>query len=166
VSSQRAQRPNVESTASSRFYDGISRLLTRETFSFMFDHELKHALRTQDFLTLVVITAEREWRGLLVAAEERIVKELGRLLAGDLRETDLLSRTSDGVLSLLLLGVDLERARGVIDRVVEQIRRSELSRTLLISVGAACCPTHARGAEGLSAEASLRRRCEPSGGLN
>jgi GGDEF domain-containing protein len=150
----------------SPFYDGISRLLTRETFSFMFDHELKHALRTQDFLTLVVITAEHEWRGLFVAAEERIVKELGGLLAGDLRETDLLARTADGVLSLLLLGVDLERAKAVIDRVVEQIKSSELSRALLISVGAACCPTHARGAQGLSEEARLRRRCEPSTGLN
>jgi GGDEF domain-containing protein len=140
-----------------RFYDAASGLLTREAFSFMVDHQLMHAQRAQEFLTLVVIVAEREWRELVVAADEWILKELARLVRYTVRNTDLLARTADGMLSLLLVGIDLERANGVIERLNTHIRRYGTSPTLQISVGAACCPTHAIRADELLQLAIARR---------
>lgn len=140
-----------------RFYDGASGLLTREAFSFMVEHQLMHAQRAQEFLTLVVIVAEREWRELVVAADEWIVKELARLVRYAVRNTDLLARTADGMLSLLLVGIDLERANGVIERLNSHIRRYGSSPALQISVGAACCPTHSIRADELLEVAIARR---------
>ena len=140
-----------------RFYDGGSGLLTREAFSFMVEHQLMHAQRAQEFLTLVVIVAEREWRELVVAADEWIVKELARLVRYAVRNTDLVARTADGMLSLLLVGIDLERANGVIERLNSHIRRYGSSPALQISVGAACCPTHSIRADELLEVAIARR---------
>jgi GGDEF domain-containing protein len=143
-----------------RFYDEASGLLTREAFSFMVDHQLKHAQRAQEFLTLVVIVAEREWRELVVAADEWLVAELAKLIRYTVRSTDLLARTADGMLALLLVGIDLERANGVISRLNSQMRRYESSPALQISVGAACCPTHAISADELL-QLAMSRRAAP-----
>jgi GGDEF domain-containing protein len=140
-----------------RFYDAASGLLTREAFTFMVDHQLMHAQRAQEFLTLVVIVAEREWRELVVAADEWIIKELARLVRYTVRSTDLLARTADGMLSLLLVGIDLERANGVIERLNTHIRRYDTSPALQISMGAACCPTHSIRADELLKVAIARR---------
>jgi GGDEF domain-containing protein len=140
-----------------RFYEGATGLLTREAFSFMVDHQLMHAQRAQEFLTLVVIVAEREWRELVVAADEWIIKELARLVRYAVRNTDLLARTADGMLSLVLVGIDLERANRVIERLNTHIRRYGASPALQISVGAACCPTHAIRADELLQLAMSRR---------
>jgi GGDEF domain-containing protein len=126
-----------------RFHDTASGLLTHEAFSFMVDHLLKHAERTQEFLTLVVFVAERASREVIVAADEWIVKEMGRLIRHAVRETDLLGRTADGALSLMLAGIDAERALPVIERLNEHLGRYGTAPTLQISVGAASCPTHA-----------------------
>jgi GGDEF domain-containing protein len=140
-----------------RFYDAASGLLTRDAFNFMVEHQLRNALRTQDFLTLVVVIAEREWQELVVAADEWIVKELARLIRSAIRSTDLLSRTADGMLSLLLVGIDLERANAVIARLNDHLRRYGASPNLLISVGAACCPTHSISADELLRKALASR---------
>jgi GGDEF domain-containing protein len=135
-----------------RFYDAASGLLTREAFSFMVDHQVEHAKRAQEFLTLVVYLVERRWRELVmdrdwrehaVAADDWIVKEMARLIRHGVRSTDLIARTASGAISLLLVGVDGEGARGVIERVNVHLRRYRATPTLQISVGAACCPTDA-----------------------
>jgi alkanesulfonate monooxygenase SsuD/methylene tetrahydromethanopterin reductase-like flavin-dependent oxidoreductase (luciferase family) len=69
------------------------------------------------------------------------------------RSTDLLARTADGVVSLLLVGIDLERARRVIARINQHLRRYCPSPALRIRVGAACCPTHANTAADLLQQA-------------
>lgn len=139
-----------------RLYDAASGLLTREAFSFMVDHQVEHAKRAQEFLTLVVFLVERRWRELVhrdwrehaVAADDWIMKEMARLIRHAVRSTDLLARTATGAVSMLLVGVDGEGARGVIERVNVHLRRYRATPTLQISVGAACCPTDAvRGDE-------------------
>jgi len=140
-----------------RFYDAASGLLTQDAFGFMVDHQLRHAQRTQEFLTLVVFIVEREWRELIVAADEWIVKELARLIRYAVRNTDLLTRSTDGMLSLLLVGVDADRAHPVIDRINAHIQRYGASPALQISVGTACCPTHAICADELLRQALARR---------
>jgi GGDEF domain-containing protein len=126
-----------------RFHDSASGLLTHEAFKFMVDHLLKHAERTQEFLTLVVFVAERVSREVIVAADEWVVNELGRLIRHAVRESDLLGRTADGMLSLMLLGIDAERAIPVIERLNEHLGRHGTAPTLQISIGAASCPAHA-----------------------
>jgi len=151
-----------------RFYDAASGLLTREAFSFMVDHQVEHAKRVQDFLTLVVFLVERRWRELVVdrdsrehavAADDWIVKEMARLIRHAVRNTDLLARTATGAVSMLLVGVDGEGARGVIERVNVHLRRYRATPALQISVGAACCPTDGvRGDDLLGAARSRAAR--------
>ena len=139
-----------------RFFEAASGILTRDAFNFMADHQLRYAQRTQEFVTLVVITAERDSRELLVSADEWIMRELGRVIQCAVRNTDLLGRTSEGTLSLLLAGIDIGRAAAVIDRLQEHLRRYRTA-PLQITVGAACCPTHAIGSEELFRQAMSSR---------
>lgn len=154
---------NIVAMTHERFFDAGSGLLTPDAFSFMVEHQLKHAQRTQEFLTLVVFIVEREWRELVVTADEWIVTEIARLIRYTVRGTDLLSRTADGMLALLLVGIDADRAQVVIERINAHIRRYGASPALQISVGAASCPTHAIAAEDLLRKA-LERRAVARGG--
>ena len=52
------------------FFEEGSRLLTPNAFEFVLDGELKRAVRSQNFLTLVVLEAKREWEGLMVTADD------------------------------------------------------------------------------------------------
>jgi diguanylate cyclase (GGDEF)-like protein len=161
--SAKRARPSINvAMTHARFYDPLSGLLTREAFSFMVDHQVRHAQRAQEFLTLVVFIAEHEWRELVVAADEWVVTELARLIRATVRETDLLARTAEGMVSLLLVGVDMERAKSVIDRVKDHIRRYGGSSALHISVGAACVPTHTSAA-GELIDLAIARRERPEG---
>ena len=141
-----------------RFYDAASGLLTPEAFSFMVTHLLRHAERTQEFMTLVVFVAERASRDAIDAADEWVVTELGRLIRQAVRETDLLGRTRDGMLSLMLAGIDTERARGS-DRTTERsFSGATVWRLACRSAsGSACCPTHAVRVDELLQQALSRR---------
>jgi diguanylate cyclase (GGDEF)-like protein len=140
-----------------RFYDAASGLLSPEAFSFMVSHLVRHAERTQEFLTLVVFVAERASRDAIGAVDEGVLTEIGRLISRVVRKTDLLARTADGMLSLMLSGIDAERAMAVIERLNEHLCRYRMSPALQISVGAACCPTHAVHADELLQAAISRR---------
>jgi len=148
-----------------RFYDAASGLLTREAFSFMVDHQLKHAQRVQEYITLVVFLVERHWRELVVEkdwrehvvpADDSIVKEMARLIRHAVRSTDLLARTASGAISLLLAGVDGEGSREVVARVNGHLRRYRATPALQINVGVACCPTDAVHADELIRTARRR----------
>jgi GGDEF domain-containing protein len=141
----------------SGFYDSASGVLTCEAFSFVLDHKLRQAQRTQEFLTLVVFIAERESRDLIAAADEWVVHELPRLIRYAVRNTDLLGRSADGMLSLLLTGIDLDRAAAVIERLKDHLTRYRML-PFRIGVGAACCPTHAITPDELLEQAMARRR--------
>ena len=134
------------------FYDAVSGLLTREAFSFMVEHQLKHAQRVQEFITLVVFLVERRWRELVVdrdwrervvPADESSVKEMARLIRHAVRSTDLLARTASGAVSLLLAGIDGEGAREVVARLDGHLRCCRATPALQINIGVACCPTDA-----------------------
>ena len=143
-----------------RFHDAAPGLLTHEAFSFIVDHLLKHALRTQEFLTLVVFVAERESQGAIVAADEWIVRGLARIIRVAVRETDLLGRTADGMLSLMLAGIDTERATKVIHRLNEQLKRYGAASATQWSIGVASCPTHAIRVDDLMRYAIAERKTQ------
>ena len=136
-----------------QFFEDGSRVLTREAFEFVLDGELRRAVRSQNFLTLVVLETKREWEGLEVTADDGTVEEVAQLVSREIRDTDLLGYTSSGMLSLVLLDADYENSTKVIDRVIQRMSHYDFPAPVRISVGAACYPTHAVDAESLKRQA-------------
>jgi hypothetical protein len=142
--------------ASSSFYEEGSRLLTPGAFEFVLDSELKRAVRSQNFLTLVTVEASREWEGMMVTADDGTLQEVAQLICREVRDTDVLGHTDKGTLALVLLDADFEHSTRVIERVVARIENYEFQNALRIAVGAACYPTHAVDAESLKRQAMSR----------
>jgi hypothetical protein len=139
------------------FLDEDFRVLSPEAFEFVLNNELKRALRSQNFLTLVhVEPTMRGTTGAAPAEREQAVKEIARLVSRDVRETDLLAYTSQGRLSLVLLDSDLPSSLGVIDRLMSRLDHYEFQRPLAFEVGAACCPTHGADVDSLRRAAEAR----------
>ena len=143
-------------TASDAFFQEGSRLLTANAFDFVLDGELKRAVRSQNFLTLVVVETRREWDGITVNADEGTVEKVAQLLGHEVRDTDLLGFTNSGTLSLALLDADYSNSTKVIDRLLQRIDSYDFPTPLRISMGAACYPTHAVDAESLKQKAVSR----------
>ena len=125
------------------FEEQDSRLLTPHAFEFVLDGEMKRAVRSQNYLTLVVLETRREWDGMTMTADDGTVEEVARIVGHEVRDTDLIGNTESGVLSLVLLDADYDSTTKVIDRLVQRIDDYEFATPLRISVGAACYPTHA-----------------------
>ena len=142
--------------ASGSFYEEGSRLLTPNAFEFVLDSELKRAVRSQNFLTLVTVEASREWEGMMVTADDGTLQEVAQIIGREVRDTDVLGHTGKGTLALVLLDTDFEHSSRVIDRVVSRIESYEFQNALRIAVGAACYPTHAVDAESLKRQAMSR----------
>ena len=138
---------------SSSFYEEGSKLLTPGAFEFVLDSELKRAVRSQNFLTLVTVEASREWDGVLVTADDGTVHEVAEIIVKEVRDTDLIGHTDKGTLAVVLLDADYEHSTRVIDRLVARIENYEFPTALRIAAGAACYPTHAVDADSLKREA-------------
>jgi GGDEF domain-containing protein len=140
------------------FLDENSRVLTPEAFDFVLSNELKRAVRSQNFLTLVHV--EPSIRGAADGGNgerDSAVREIARLISRDVRETDLLSQTAPGRLSVVLLDADLENSIGVIERLMSRLDHYVFSPPLTIQVGAACCPTNGADVESLQRAAEAHR---------
>ena len=92
------------------FLDEDFRVLTPEAFDFVLNNELKRAVRSQNFLTLVHV--EPTMRGVAGNGGDRdnAVREIARLISRDVRETDLLAETGKGRLSIVLLDADMQNS--------------------------------------------------------
>jgi GGDEF domain-containing protein len=139
--------------ANAFFEEEGSRLLTSSAFEFVLDGEMKRAVRSQNYLTLVALETRREWDGMTVTADDGTLDEVARIIGHEIRDTDLLGSTETGVLSLVLLDADYDNATRVIDRLVQRIDHYEFTTPLRISVGAACYPTHAVDPDSLKQQA-------------
>ena len=140
------------------FLDENSRVLTPEAFDFVLSNELKRAVRSQNFLTLVHV--EPSIRGAAGGGNgerETAVREIARLISCDVRETDLLSQTAPGRLSVVLLDADLQNSMGVIERLMSRLDNYVFPRPLTIQVGAACCPTNGADVDSLRRAAEAQR---------
>jgi PleD family two-component response regulator len=138
------------------FYEDNSKLLTPGAFEFVLDSELKRAVRSQNYLTLVTVEASREWEGMTVTADDGTLMEVAQLIGREVRDTDLIGHTDRGTLALVLLDADFEHSERVINRLVARIESYEFPTALRIAVGAACYPTHAVDAESLKRQALSR----------
>jgi GGDEF domain-containing protein len=135
------------------FLEEDFRVLTPEAFDFVLTNELKRAVRSQNFLTLVhvePVPAGRPGDG----DRDRAVREIARLVSREVRETDLLSHTGLGRLSVVLLDADMQNSLGVIERVLARLTHYQFAEPIEFSIGAASCPTHGSDA------ATLRRAAE------
>ena len=134
-------------------FDDETRLLKSHAFEFVLDGELKRAVRSQNFLTLVTLETNREWDGMSVTADEGTVEEVAEIIRHEVRDTDVLGYSNGGLLSLVLLDANFENSTKVIDRLVQRMDHYDFPAPLRISVGAACYPTHAVDAESLKRQA-------------
>ena len=148
------------------FYEDNSKLLTPGAFEFVLDSELKRAVRSQNYLTLVTVEASREWEGMTVTADDGTLHEVAQLIGREVRDTDLLGHTDRGTLALVLLDADFEHSERVINRLVARIENYEFPTQMRIAVGAACYPTHAVDADSLKRQALSRPIVNWRGGLH
>ena len=137
------------------FLEEDFRVLTPEAFDFVLTNELKRAVRSQNFLTLLLMDPTPKPAGPPVD-RTRAVRQVARLVSREVRETDLLSHTAEGRLSVVLLDADLPNSLRVIDRLMSRIEHYEFPTPLTIEVGAACCPTHGADADSLRRAAEAR----------
>jgi len=138
------------------FFDEGTRVLTPTAFQFVLNGELRRAVRSQNFLTLVTIDTRREWEGMTVAADNGTVDEVAQIVGREVRDSDVLGHTDGSTLALVLLDADIENSTKVIDRLIQRIDHYDFPTALRISVGAACYPTHAVDAASLKEQAVSR----------
>ena len=141
------------------FLDEDFRVLTSEAFDFVLNNELKRAVRSQNFLTLVLV--EPTIHGSRTAAwrARTAVREIARLISRDVRETDLLSPHRTGASRIVLLDADLPNS-------MQRHRSADVApRALRIPAAARRsrwaprrCPTH-----GADAGIAAPRRRDPTG---
>src|SRR6185295_2136376 len=103
------------------FYEDNTKLLTPGAFEFVLESELKRAVRSQNYLTLVTVEASREWEGMTLLADNGTLKQVAQLIGREVRDTDVLGHTDRGTLGLVLLDADFEHSGRVINRVVSRI---------------------------------------------
>jgi hypothetical protein len=148
------------------FLQNDFRVLSPEAFDVVLTNELKRAVRSQSYLTLLVVEPTlREspdappGEGATVdTIEDRseAVRQIARLVSREVRETDLLSQTEQSQLSVVLLDADLQNSLRVVDRFMARLEHYQFARPLAIGVGAASCPTHGADAETLRRSAKAR----------
>jgi len=139
--------------AEQSLYEDADRVLTPGAFEFVLDSELKRAVRSQNFLTLVVVEASREWEGMTVTADDGTLQEVAQIIGKEIRDTDLIGHTEKGTMSLVLIDADFDHSSRVINRLVSRIEHYEFPTPLRLAVGAACYPTHAVDALSLKRQA-------------
>lgn len=140
--------------AADPFTDDERHVLTREAFDFVLNNELKRAVRSQNFLTLLVLEPALRQAG--HARTPDIVRHVARLVSREVRETDLIAQTDSGQLSVVLLDSDLLNSMQVVDRLVSRFEHYEFPTPVVIEVGAACCPTHGADVDTLRRAAEAR----------
>ena len=150
----------------SSFYEESSKLLTSGAFEFVLDNELKRAVRSQSYLTLVTVETGREWEGMTVTADDGTLQEVALIIGSEVRDTDLLGHTGRGVLAIVLLDADFEHSERVINRLVSCIEKHEFPTQTRIAVGAACYPTDAVDADSLKRRALSRPIVDWRGGVH
>jgi hypothetical protein len=142
-------------------------LLSATLFDSALNTELKRAIRSQNYLTLVTIEASREWEGVIVTADDGTVQEVAQVIVREVRGTDLLGHTDErGTIGLVLFDADFIHSTHVIDRLVSRIESYKFPTALRIAVGASCYPTHAVDVESLKHQALSRPLISWRGGAH
>ena len=142
------------------------RALSPEVFEFVVTNELKRAIRSQNFLTLLTMEPTAP-----SAESERpaLARELARVVGRVVRETDILSPDREGRLSVVLLDADFDSSMQVVGRLMTWVEHYEFRTPASFSIGAASCPTHGVDLGSLrsaAASQSVQPRRAPRGSSN
>lgn len=140
----------------SAFYEGDSKLLQSEALAFVLDTELKQAVRSQNYVTLILVAATYGSEGISVAADKGMLNEVALVFGKEIRETDVLGHIENGTLGVVLWDADYDHSKKVIDRLVSRSESYAFRTALELDVGAACCPTHAIDSDSLKRQARAR----------
>src|SRR6476660_6051388 len=129
------------------------RALPPEVFDFVVKNELKRAIRSQNFLTLLVVDpTPRTAEGQRIELARELAQVIGRVV----RETDILSPGSDGRLSVVLLDADFDNSMQVVDRLMTWVEHYECRTPASFAIGAATSPTHGVDLTSLRSAAAAR----------
>src|SRR5687767_7236866 len=101
-------------TSNAFYEEGSTQVLTAGAFEFVLDTELRRAVRSQNFLTLIVLETSREWEGMTITADDGTVHQVAQVITKEVRDTDLIGLTDRGVLSIVLIDADFEHSTHVI----------------------------------------------------
>ena len=132
------------------FFPNSSKLLAPTAFRFVLNRELRHAMRANGCLSLVVIETTRNLAGTTISADDETMHEVAELLNNEMRDRDLLGYTDADTLALVLRGTDYQRSMCVVDRLMAKLEQHAFSAPVQIALVAACYPMHAMGAESLT----------------
>jgi len=126
--------------ATDLFLDDSHRVLTTAAFEFVLNKELKRAVRSQNFLTLVSV--KPRIADPVNADQSGTQKQIAHLISRELRDTDLVAEEDTGRLWLALLDVDLQNSMNVIKRLRRRLDAYGFPTPVTVEIGAATCPTH------------------------
>ena len=132
----------------------------------MLDSELKRAVRSQNFLTLVIVEASREWEGMTVTADDGTLQEVAQIIGQrSARHRSARPHRAAARSPSCCSTPTSSTPTRVIDRLVSRIENYEFPTALRIAVGAACYPTHAVDADSLKRQALSRPLVNWRGGV-
>jgi hypothetical protein len=135
------------------FSENDRRVLSPEVFDFVLNNELKRAIRSQNFLTLLVVEPIPRQPD---AGRHELARELAHVISRVVRETDILSPGADGRLSVVLLDADFQHSLQVVERLMARVEHYEFSTPAAVSIGVASCPTHGADLDSLRTAARAR----------
>jgi hypothetical protein len=121
--------------------DSQARLLSDGPFSYILEHELRRGVRSQNFLSLLVLTPTP--RLLSESARADLLPALAPLIAGEVRETDPLCISPPAELWLALLDTGLEDSFRVVDRILNRLEHHAFDAPFSLRIGIASSPLHA-----------------------
>jgi hypothetical protein len=132
------------------------RVLPPDLFTFELDAELRRAVRTRNYLTLVVVEAGRDREAPAAVVDAADLQTIVEAFSSVVRDTDLIGYLEHAALGLVLLDADIERTTQVIDRAIARLDTSKVDGAVHIAVGAASYPADGVDAGSLE-RAALRQ---------
>ena len=128
--------------------DPLTGLYNRSHFESALRQRIEHANRRTDTLAVAMIDIDgfkgvNDTQG--HGAGDQALRQVGRLLAGQARDTDVVARYGGDEFAWLMPGTSVEAALAVADRIRRQAQalRTEFDLPVSLSLGIAACPQDA-----------------------
>ncbi len=121
----------------------LSRILNRDLFLFLLDHEVKRARRYQNFLSLVLFKINQFPREVNGESLKACYRTLSDLLREEVRESDIIGSVAFDKLILLLPYADLKAGAHVRSRFEDVLKCYDFkSKGIEIRIDQVCFPVH------------------------